>query len=367
MTGKNIDRVEVLRDFNGWSWTTIKTEIESITANLVYQILQILLGEEFLDNWSYDTDGIIDYFQIFKERISEKYGSKVAKELYETIEKIAIINEIEQDIEFKDKKIQQLNDIDNEMKKRTNVEQYINELTEEKKKAEKEIAVIQKILSSEKELRNQYQKINEGVPIEKKIFSVRILKQQLNSQKQENMQNIDNINFKLLPHNYVENKEQIIKKKKILETIYYTEEEQKEVFIKFILTFLECFKQKIKETDKDNLLKLIYKFRYYMLIPFNSQYSIKDVEELKDKILEIEKELMKIGKKEKIISKNVPFEVWTHIFETRIIDLEELYYKIFTEYDKKYFQLFDENISEEKFIINNIEKNKINKKIKIFN
>ena len=239
MTGKNIDRVEVLRDFNGWSWTTIKTEIESITANLVYQILQILLGEEFLDNWSYDTDGIIDYFQIFKERISEKYGSKVAKELYETIEKIAIINEIEQDIEFKDKKIQQLNDIDNEMKKRTNVEQYINELTEEKKKAEKEIAVIQKILSSEKELRNQYQKINEGVPIEKKIFSVRILKQQLNSQKQENMQNIDNINFKLLPHNYVENKEQIIKKKKILETIYYTEEEQKEVFIKFILTFLE--------------------------------------------------------------------------------------------------------------------------------
>ena len=29
-TGKNIDRVEVLRDFNGWSWTTIKTEIEDI-------------------------------------------------------------------------------------------------------------------------------------------------------------------------------------------------------------------------------------------------------------------------------------------------------------------------------------------------
>ena len=82
---------------------------------------------------------------------------------------------------------------------------------------------------------------------------------------------------------------------------------------------------------------------------------------------EDEKELIKIGKKEKIVSKEVPFEVWTHIFETRIIDLKELYYKIFAEYDKKYFQLFDENISEEKFIINNIEKNKINKKIKIFN
>lgn len=367
MTGKSLDRVEVLRDFNGWSWTTIKTEIESISSNLVYQILQILLGEEFMDNWSFDTDGIIDYYSMFKEQISNKYGIENAKKLYEIIEKIAIMNEIEQDIYFKSEKIQQLNEIDNDIKKRTNVEQYITELTEEKKKAEKEIAVIQKILSSEKELKNQYQKVNEGVPIEKKVFSVRVLRQQLNAKKQENLKNIEDINFKLLPYNYVESKEKITQKKNLLETIYYTEEEQKEVYLKFVITFLECFKQEIKNANKDTLLNLIYKFRYYMLIPFNTQDSIKDISELKEEITEIEKELIKIGKKEKIVSKEVPFEVWTHIFETRIIDLKELYYKIFAEYDKKYFQLFDENISEEKFIINNIEKNKINKKIKIFN
>lgn len=367
MTGKSLDRVEVLRDFNGWSWTTIKTEIESISSNLVYQILQILLGEEFMDNWSFDTDGIIDYYSMFKEQISNKYGIENAKKLYEIIEKIAIMNEIEQDIDFKSEKIQQLNEIDNDIKKRTNVEQYITELTEEKKKAEKEIAVIQKILSSEKELKNQYQKVNEGVPIEKKVFSVRALRQQLNAKKQENLKNIEDINFKLLPYNYVESKEKITQKKNLLETIYYTEEEQKEVYLKFVITFLECFKQEIKNANKDTLLNLIYKFRYYMLIPFNTQDSIKDISELKEEITEIEKELIKIGKKEKIVSKEVPFEVWTHIFETRIIDLKELYYKIFAEYDKKYFQLFDENISEEKFIINNIEKNKINKKIKIFN
>ena len=367
MTGKSLDRVEVLRDFNGWSWTTIKTEIESISSNLVYQILQILLGEEFMDNWSFDTDGIIDYYNMFKEQISNKYGIENAKKLYETIEKIAIMNEIDQDIDFKSEKIQQLNEIDNEMKKRTNLEQYINELTEEKKNAEKEIAVIQKILSSEKELRNQYQKVNEGVPIEKKVFSVRVLRQQLNAKKQENLKNIEDINFKLLPQNYIDNKEKMTQKKNLLETIYYTEEEQKEVYLKFVMIFLECFKQEVNKTNKDMLINLIYKFRYYMLIPFDVQNSIKDIPELNEKITEIEKELMKIGKREKIISKEVPFEVWTHIFETRIIELEELYYKIFTEYDKKYFQLFDENISEEKFIINNIEKNKINKKIKIFN
>lgn len=137
MTGKSLDRVEVLRDFNGWSWTTIKTEIESISSNLVYQILQILLGEEFMDNWSFDTDGIIDYYSMFKEQISNKYGIENAKKLYEIIEKIAIMNEIEQDIDFKSEKIQQLNEIDNDIKKRTNVEQYITELTEEKRKQKK--------------------------------------------------------------------------------------------------------------------------------------------------------------------------------------------------------------------------------------
>ena len=56
ITGKNIDRVEVIRDFNGWSWTTIKQEIENIKANLVYQSLQLLFGEEFMQNWTLDTD-----------------------------------------------------------------------------------------------------------------------------------------------------------------------------------------------------------------------------------------------------------------------------------------------------------------------
>ena len=35
-------------------------EIENLEANLVYQTIQIILGEEFLDNWVQDKDGIID-------------------------------------------------------------------------------------------------------------------------------------------------------------------------------------------------------------------------------------------------------------------------------------------------------------------
>ena len=42
ITGKNIDRVEVLRDFNGWSWTTIKKEIENIPG-----IVNVIMSGDF--------------------------------------------------------------------------------------------------------------------------------------------------------------------------------------------------------------------------------------------------------------------------------------------------------------------------------
>ena len=54
-----------------------------------------------------------------------------------------------------------------------------------------------------------------------------------------------------------------------------------------------------------------------------------------------------------------------HIFKTRIITLENLYYKISSESEKYFVQIFDENVSEEKFEIETKEKLKINKKIKI--
>ena len=42
--GNSINMVEPLRDFNGYSWTTIPQEIESIDHNLIYQDLRILVG-----------------------------------------------------------------------------------------------------------------------------------------------------------------------------------------------------------------------------------------------------------------------------------------------------------------------------------
>ena len=49
--GACINEVEPLRDFNGYSWTTIPKEIESIAHNLIYQNLLLLVGNEFMNKW----------------------------------------------------------------------------------------------------------------------------------------------------------------------------------------------------------------------------------------------------------------------------------------------------------------------------
>lgn len=366
ITGKNIDRVEVLRDFNGWSWTTIKKEIENIRANLVYQTLQILLGEDFMQNWTLDTDGIIGYFDLLKNLINQKYGKDISVNFENLIKKICLLNESQNYYTLKKEYIQKLNNIQIKFKNMEEVTKYINDLTDEKKSIENKIAELQKIISSEKKLKEEYCKYNETVPLEKKIFSVKVLKNQIKAKILELLNRIEEINNDLTPYRFLELKEQINNEKTLIETIYYTKEEEDKLFIEFEKIFLECFEKQLKDLKTEELIKLIYKFRYYVLLPFDENKSIKDVEELSDKIIEIKKELLKLAKKLKIVSNNVPFEVWTHIFETRIIELNQLYYKIFTEYDKKYVQIFDEKISEEKYIINNIEKNKINKKIKIF-
>ena len=62
----------------------------------------------------------------------------------------------------------------------------------------------------------------------------------------------------------------------------------------------------------------------------------------------------------------VPLEVMQHLFETRIVILEELYYRIETKDEKYYVQIFDDNITEEKFEVKSIGNIKTNKKLKIF-
>lgn len=327
-TGKNLDRVEILRDFNGWSWTTINKEIENIEANLIYQILQIELGEEFVNNWCKDKDGIIDYLEQFVEEITEKYDTNTNKKEISIIQKdllikIAMANTIQKNPQFSKKIKNKLKKINQEIEKYEDTETRITELTNYKK--------------------------------------------QLLKNKGNILGKLEKINYLLNPLNYIKEKEKLLEQKKKFEAVIIeNQEQQRKWIIEFIKSFLECFKTLIQKTNKEEEIgELIYKFRYFILLPFSQEEYVKDIDELKENIIEIEKHLMKKAIDKKVIAE-MPFEIMRHIFETRIIVLENLYYKITKENEKYYVQIFDENVTQEKFEIEIPEKTKIKKKIKIF-
>ncbi len=86
-----------------------------------------------------------------------------------------------------------------------------------------------------------------------------------------------------------------------------------------------------------------------------------------DKLLDKAEELKEI----QTISKNtdIRYNIWKYIFGVRAIELEDLSIKITKDKAQYVLQIFDENIFEEKVILNNIKEKedlKLNRKIKIF-
>lgn len=355
--GKNIDRLEVLRDLNGWSWTTIKKEIENIDANLIYQCLQILFGKEFMDNWVKDKDGIIDYFEVMTNE-GKKYGKQTIERLKELLIKIAMINGVKEKKEFSDQVSKRLREVKKELREYENTEENIERLSDKRKKAMKQLKEIEKILRQESRLMAEYEK-------REKVENIKVLKKEFVDKRNKLLNEISECNYYLNPMNYMKEKKKLEDEKVSLDVKRTTKKQQEALKTEFIQQFLKCFEIKIKNSTEQEILKLIYQFRYFMCLPYDLESNVKDIKKFEEDIEKTEKLLAQKAIDNKVINK-IPFEVMQHILKTRIIVLEELYYKVEQEEEKYYVQIFDENITEEKFEITTIEKIKINKKIKIF-
>ncbi len=356
--GKNIDRVEVLRDFNGWSWTTVKEEIENIDANLMYQMLQILFGREFLDNWIKDKDGKVDYFKLMTND-GRKYSKIAIDNIKKLLIKIAMINDVKENQEFSEYISKKLRAIKKELKMYEDTQSNIERLSEHKTQAMKQLKDVERILRQESMLLAEYEK-------RKGKIDIKDLKKELSDQRRKLLNEISEDNYLLNPMNYIKEKKKLEEEKSRLDIKRTTKKQKENLKVEFIKLFLQCFNIRIKiSTEEEEVRRLIYQFRYFMCLPFDETNSVKNFEQIEEVVNETEQLLIKKAMEFKVINK-VPFEVMKHVFETRIIILEELYYKVTKESEKYYVQIFDENITEEKFEIKPIEKIKLNKKIKVF-
>ena len=380
--GNNINMVEPLRDFNGYSWTTIPREIESISHNLIYQNLNLLLGNKFLNKWIKNKQYIIDYMELFETRMQKSYGKENKTKFIELLKKLSILLNIKFDQKFKEKLIRKKEKLEKELESVQDNKTFIKEKTEEKKKIVKEIKYIDETINNKEALQQEYIKRNAELPIEKKIFSRRILSQMMVEEREKKLEQIERLNKILIPQNFIKYKKELEQMYKYLELVDVesVDKEIENFEIKLQKVFLKCFETIVKNAQtKQDIINLIYKYRYYCVLPFNFNKSVYQLEKLEKDIRIVGKKIIKKAHELKVIEtissdEEIDYMILENIFKVRIIELEDLYIKIAKEKDKFILQLFDENATEEKKELENLGninkkalKIKINKKIKLFN
>lgn len=379
--GNNIDMVEPMRDFNGYSWTTIPREIESISHNLIYQNLRILLGFSFLDEWIANKEFIIDYMELFKEKLKDMYGGENTLEFTKLLQELSILLAIRFNSKLKEKIKKEKIEIKEKLEKVKDNQKFIQLQTRKKKKIAEEIKKIDETLNNKDLLQKEYESRNEFLPLEKKIFSIRILSQMMVKEREEKIEKIEEINNLLRPQEFVKYKKDLEDKEKCLKYIdtENLEVEIEKYLIKLQKEFIRCYKKKIEKTQtKQEIVKSIYELRYYNLLPYTETKSICQIKEIQKELEELKHDLLKKAYEMKVTEQfakkdEIHYELLKNIFDIRVINLEDLYIKVIKEKEKYYIQLFDENIFEEKIEIQNSEnitkkdlEIRLNKKVKIF-
>lgn len=357
--GNSINMVEPLRDFNGYSWTTIPQEIESIDHNLIYQELRILVGHKFLNRWVKNSEFIIDYFYMFKEILENQYGKKNEEKLVELLSKISILLSIKYNEGKYEEILKIKNKLDEQVEEIQDKEKFIEDITRKKIKITKEIKKIDEIINDKELLQKEYVLRNENLSLENKIFSMRILAKIMIQEKEEKMKELEDLNKILKPQNFIKYQKKIEEKHKYLVVLdaRNKEKELEDLKIKFQKLFLKMLEINLKKAEtKQEVEKIIYDFRYYSLLQYDYDKKIKEVSELKEIMNEVADMIINKAVEYKVLEKlsndkETNYQILKNIFDVRIIRLEDAYLKITKEKDKYFLQIFDENIFEEKIEI----------------
>lgn len=381
-TGNNINMVEPMRDFNGFSWSVVIKDIESVEHNLIYQNLRIIAGAEFLNKWIYNRESIIDYFELLKEKLEKLYGKQKQEELIDAISKLSVLLEVKFDKEKTKKFLNGKREIEDRIEEISNKEEFTVKLTKEKKELNKQIKNMDTLISDKKLLQEEYNKRNALLPLEKKIFSMRVLANMIKQERQKLENRRENINKMLNPQKFIKYKNELEEKYKYIQYIEATNIEKKITaeLLNFQNEFLECYKIKIeKAKTKEELLNNIIELRYYLNTPLTRENKIIELNQLASKIQEITQILVNKGIQEKVLvnisnQKGLNYYILKEIFKTKIINLESVNIELTKENERLYLQIFDENIFDEKVDLGDIKQFdpkqfniKLNKTIKVFN
>ena len=377
--GKDINNVEIIRDFNAWSWNVSVEEISDININLIYQILQILLGEKSFEHW-YLSKNKDDYLVRLKDNLEQDYDGKLADRFLELIYKLSILlcvqkNKIEKKRLFEEKVI-----LEKELEYMEDKETYISDLSTQKKKINSEIKKIDKILNDKDKLKDEFSRRNSKLSEENQIFSLSHLTNILERERRRDLNRIQEINKSIDPKNYIERKQKLKNDFKLIKDIDINSNQDEIIssgMLQLQKEFMRCFeKQIIKSEEKKEIIDLVYIFRYYLFLPYSKEEKVKDIKELKKYFNKIKQSLINRMYELKAVVKitsdeTINKEILKYIFETKMIVLENMVIELNKQTNNLQIKIMDTDVLEDTYFLiikdNEGKKMKYSKKTKVFN
>ena len=375
----DMENIEVIRDFNAWSWNTLVEEIKDIRVNLIYQNIRIALKTNI---FSKVEETSIDIIKIIDQNLLKLYNQEIVEKVMELIFKISIIiyiqfNEKERKEFLEDKKT-----LEQYINKINNKKNYVEDISEDKKKLTEQLKKIDLTLKNKDLLMQEYERRNEKAASYNKIFNISHLVEILQSERTKILSKIEVCNKRVDPKNYLENRAKLEKDYNLLKDInfegnnndiYKYINELQAIFVKYILV------ERIKNAStRSELIDCMYELRYYKFLPYTKDKKIKDIEYLNNYIEQAEELLIKKMYDSKLIntistSLENDIKIVEKIFDFKIINMEQIYVQLYKQKnDMEYaLRIYDdkETLENEQMInleFNKKDKIKLGKKIKLF-
>ena len=373
--GKALNCSELIRDFNGWSWTTMLDKLDSIQYNLIFQNLLLLLGYEKISdisNIKYKKQIVLK----LKENIKSEYGEESGNEFLRLFFIGCVLLKSNIDNNYKKEVINEKKKLIDKLEKLQDKTTFLSKITDDKKELTNKIKEIDKILNNVDLLKEEYEIRNKSLSKNNKIFSISNLAEMIEAERNEFLQDIKEYNDLIDPRKFGDMKKQIEQRQRFFNDLEVFEN-KKEPINKYILDiqkqFLRCFKMRVENCVlKKDMIDLIYEYRYYRFLKYSKDKMIKENRYLNKQNYDIINIIIKKAEELKVlekISSNEEYNriVLEEIFNTRIITLENISIQIMLEDGKMFVHYYDGNILESRKEIQVKENGvKLRKKFKLF-
>ena len=305
--GTILNKTEVIRNFNGWSWNFAEDANIDHTSNMIYQMIRILIDEDFLNDWGNDTSPKIDYINEMKKELVEYYGEENSKRFYLSLARLIVAKSVTKNrSKVRDEFVRIVNAYEN-MK---NKNEYIYKISSERKKIIAEIEKKDMILNNKELMMAEFEKRNSKLSDDRKILNISVLVDILQKEKNDCFRRMEQLNELVRPLNYANLKSELSEKIRIMSVV----DENKNIRdykIAFLKDAIKCLSYNIeKMSSKEEIIDIIYKIRYFRKIRVTEEEKVEDIPQLFNDISQILKYTITKGCKEKVFNifcKNIEY------------------------------------------------------------